>query len=70
MSRRAEFHRALCELVRCPGGGVALGWLVEGTVRVMVALEAGDRERARELLDDMGARAILSQAFPEWFWSE
>lgn len=70
MSRKAAFHRAVCGLVRTPGGREVLELLVNEGKRIVEAYEAGDVERGRELLGDVEARFLLRQALPSWGWRD
>ena len=71
MSQKAAFFRAVSELARQPGGGDVLARIVTEFRPVVRALEAGDGDvLARELMGDVEARFLLSQALPDWDWRE
>jgi len=64
MSRKRDFHAMLCDQAwsDSPYAGPLLDWLLAHFRAISKALEAGDDERADELLASFRAEARIMQA--------
>jgi len=69
VSRKAAYFRAIESLARAGRGDVMARLVREGQA-VVDAFQTGGVQHGREVMRDLEARSLLSQALPDWDWRE